>query len=153
MRCIFSSNQNKLVHLSCCFTEWIHCCLGILIYTYFSSVESDLIVSHVSNCGSKILLLTSDETMDPRCITADCDFLRILLEVYSVSSTSELFCKRNWKCQFEINTECNWRVFVKQFLPTDGWKKFGAFSTCFSSEKQFPYPTKMSLNSASLSLI
>ena len=57
--------------------------LGILIYTYiFSSVESDSIVSHISNCGSKILLLTNDETMDTAGITADCIILRILLEVY-----------------------------------------------------------------------
>ena len=87
MRCIFSSNQNELVHLSCCFTEWIHCYLGILIYTYFSSVESDLIISRVSNCGSKILLLTNDETMNSRGITSDCVILRILPEVSSVSNT------------------------------------------------------------------
>ena len=55
------------------------------IYTDFSSVESDLIISHVSNCGNKILLLTNDEAMNSSAITSDYVFLRILPEVSSVS--------------------------------------------------------------------
>ena len=44
-----------------------------------------LIISHVSNCGNKILLLTNDEATNSRGTTADCVILQILTEVSSVS--------------------------------------------------------------------
>ena len=53
-------------------------------YTNSFLVESDMIMSQVSNCGSKILL-TNDEAIGSSDITADCVTLRILLEVCSFS--------------------------------------------------------------------